>query len=337
MVKPAINMTNLSSGIMLPAYKDTPEGQDQRTVAHSGPAFLPWHREFIRRFELELQQVNDGTGITLPYWNWSEDSSKKWSDMAVWNVDCMGGNGNISNNFIVDTGPFQRWAIVDKDGSPLGLLTRDLEGSGVPLPTSAQVRNALTVPTYDSSNWDSTDATNSNTSFRKTFEGLHGNIHIWVGGSMFPMTSPNDPIFFLHHCYVDRVWDRWQIPHGFDYPADGAITTKDGQRLVGHNRNDSIYPWNQNNVSSVLPSLEMGVEYDPGNHAITAVATGSGNIIVFWIGPDGSVHNMKYTNQKWEGPWPMSGLGSASVPSGSITSNYIPQDRTCTSLVDKTR
>ena len=131
MVKPAINMTNLSSGIMLPAYKDTPEGQDQRTVAHSGPAFLPWHREFIRRFELELQQVNDGTGITLPYWNWSEDSSKKWSDMAVWNVDCMGGNGNISNNFIVDTGPFQRWAIVDKDGSPLGLLTRDLEGSGV--------------------------------------------------------------------------------------------------------------------------------------------------------------------------------------------------------------
>ena len=80
-------------------------------------------------------------------------------------------------------------------------------------------------------------------------------------------------------------------------------------------------------MSSVLPSLEMGVEYDPGNHAITAVATGSGNIIVFWIGPDGSVHNMKYTNQKWEGPWPMSGLGSASVPSGSITSNYIPQDR----------
>ena len=112
-----------------------------------------------------------------------------------------------------------------------GLLTRDLEGSGVPLPTSAQVRNALTVPTYDSSNWDSTDATNSNTSFRKTFEGLHGNIHIWVGGSMFPMTSPNDPIFFLHHCYVDRVWDRWQIPHGFDYPADGAITTKDGGDL----------------------------------------------------------------------------------------------------------
>ncbi|HEX5847186.1 MAG TPA: tyrosinase family protein, partial [Rhodoplanes sp.] len=27
---------------------------------------------------------------------------------------------------------------------------------------------------------------------------------------MAPMTSPNDPVFFLHHCFVDKAWADWQ-------------------------------------------------------------------------------------------------------------------------------
>ena len=30
---------------------------------------------------------------------------------------------------------------------------------------------------------------------------------------MAQMTSPNDPIFFLHHCQVDRIWAQWQQEH----------------------------------------------------------------------------------------------------------------------------
>ena len=38
----------------------------------------------------------------------------------------------------------------------------------------------------------------------------HGSIHGAVGGDMGGIaTSANDPIFWLHHCNIDRLWDIW--------------------------------------------------------------------------------------------------------------------------------
>ncbi|KAK6508807.1 hypothetical protein TWF481_003576 [Arthrobotrys musiformis] len=45
-------------------------------------------------------------------------------------------------------------------------------------------------------------------------ESIHDGIHVWVGGSLGHMTSVPyssfDPIFFLHHCNVDRIFAIWQ-------------------------------------------------------------------------------------------------------------------------------
>jgi tyrosinase len=42
-------------------------------------------------------------------------------------------------------------------------------------------------------------------------EYTHGNIHIYVGGDMLDQsTSANDPIFFLHHSFVDFIWELWR-------------------------------------------------------------------------------------------------------------------------------
>ena len=50
--------------------------------------------------------------------------------------------------------------------------------------------------------------------FRPNFGALeytHSSIHLWIGGDMKPpSTSANDPIFFLHHCFVDFVWEMWR-------------------------------------------------------------------------------------------------------------------------------
>lgn len=43
-----------------------------------------------------------------------------------------------------------------------------------------------------------------------TIELLHNRIHGSLGGDMGTMRSPNDPIFFMHHAFVDKMWDYWQ-------------------------------------------------------------------------------------------------------------------------------
>ena len=44
---------------------------DNVYAGHRGPAFLPWHREFLRRFERDLQNAAQDPLLGLPYWDWS--------------------------------------------------------------------------------------------------------------------------------------------------------------------------------------------------------------------------------------------------------------------------
>jgi len=46
---------------------------------------------------------------------------------------------------------------------------------------------------------------------------LHNLVHVWIGGDMGPGTSPNDPVFFLNHCNVDRIWEAWMIQNNRSY------------------------------------------------------------------------------------------------------------------------
>jgi tyrosinase len=46
--------------------------------------------------------------------------------------------------------------------------------------------------------------------FGSNINGVHGSVHIWVGGTMSdPSTSPADPIFWVHHANLDRLWWQW--------------------------------------------------------------------------------------------------------------------------------
>ena len=88
------------------------------------------------------------------------------------------------------------------------------------LPTSTDIAWADAFTDYDSEPWnEASGLQGSGSSFRNALEGwvvadgqgirfgngLHNRVHVWVGGSMGPGTSPNDPIFFLHHAYVDKL------------------------------------------------------------------------------------------------------------------------------------
>jgi hypothetical protein len=190
--------------------------------AHKGPAFFPWHREFMRQFENDLRTVANDQSICLPYWDWSTDQDSGDAGYPFID-DFLGGDGTGAGG-AVQTGVFARvngWVLNIND-DPGDSLTRDLGGLVATLPTPNDVTGAFAVTVYDSSpwNWDSLGPS----SFRNLVEGWvngpanHNRVHVWVGGSMLPSTSPNDPVFFLNHCKEDEMWAVWMqkypaVPH----------------------------------------------------------------------------------------------------------------------------
>jgi len=228
--------------------------------AHRGPAFLPWHREYLRRFEQALQQIDPS--VSIPYWDWTVDRTPTAS---LWAADFMGGNGTGAGQRVM-TGPFAfstgEWTLTVLDpGDTNAFLSRAFGAMGS-LPTQTAVNAAMNVVPYDSAPWNS--ATNVNTSFRARLEDIiHNPGHMWVGGSMMAMSSPNDPVFWLHHCNIDRLWVVWQRENpGENYlPPSGTPGVVDG-----HGLDDPMPPWD-NEASpptprDVLNHQAMGYNYD---------------------------------------------------------------------------
>ncbi|MEU9627032.1 tyrosinase family protein [Streptomyces luteogriseus] len=197
----------------------TSDGEDGLRTAHMAPSFLPWHRQFLLDLEKALRRVD--ASVSVPYWDWTRDRT---TTSTPWTADLLGGTGRRSDRRVM-TGPFAyaegNWTI--KEGvTDEEFLTRDLGRPRDPirLPTKAELERALKDPLYDASPWDST----AGKGFRNKLEGWgsgrgsaswqnHNRVHRWVGGAMVGGASVNDPVFWLHHAFVDLVWSRWQRRH----------------------------------------------------------------------------------------------------------------------------
>lgn len=70
---------------------------------------------------------------------------------------------------------------------------------------------------YDNFTVFSNEGWAADTTRYDSLENLHDNIHAELGGSQGHMTivpfSAFDPLFFLHHCNVDRIFALWQVFH----------------------------------------------------------------------------------------------------------------------------
>ncbi|GAA3832495.1 tyrosinase family protein [Streptomyces phyllanthi] len=197
----------------------TSDGEGGLRAAHMTPSFLPWHRRFLLDLESALRRVDES--VTMPYWDWTRHRS---ATAVPWTEDLLGGTGRSSDRQVM-TGPFAyrhgKWTI--RVGvTDTEYLTRDLTRSGEPieLPTADDLEWALADPVYDAAPWDST----STKGFRNKLEGwgpgrgpaswrTHNRVHRWVGGHMVGGASVNDPVFWMHHAFVDLLWSRWQLRH----------------------------------------------------------------------------------------------------------------------------
>ncbi|MGI0023068.1 MAG: tyrosinase family protein [Nitrososphaeraceae archaeon] len=139
--------------------------------------FLPWHRVMLFLTENMLQSIYPD--VTIPYWNWtnsSEQSIPQWLQ-------------NATPAVVTPTRTVQ--------------VTRS-PGTSADLAMIAS--NTLTAINQ-----------NDFPNFSQYLETvIHDPIHVWVGGTMSLIsTAAADPIFYMHHANIDRIWWQWQqTPQG---------------------------------------------------------------------------------------------------------------------------
>lgn len=278
-------------------HRDEPRDPSYRNGAHRGPSFLPWHREFLLQVEGDLRAID--TALSIPYWDWTRDAAMADPKQSpVWAEDFMGGDGVPEDGYRVGTGAFAyrngQWPIPEGHDGPA--LTRRFASMVPGLPTAADVDLARGESLYDTPPYNSSPFT---VGFRNRLEGwvtrradhrvttegsqLHNRVHLWVGGtwvadgaptvgSMVRMTSPNDPVFFLHHAFVDKVWADWQARQR-EQNADFAphYAPEEGGP-EGHNLGDVLRPWTRT-VRDVLSIADLGYTYEtPAEVAMLAAA-----------------------------------------------------------------
>ncbi|ORX81815.1 Di-copper centre-containing protein [Basidiobolus meristosporus CBS 931.73] len=163
--------------------------------AHNSPAFFPWHRKYLLNFEDALREIDPD--VTVPYWDWTLDSqAPEASPIFTW----FGGNGEGEDNCL-KSGPFANWRTSVPEQK---CLQRQFD-----------LQNGLISPLQSPELLHEDIATSKNYSTLQTVieMGTHSLVHVGIGGEGGDMSfeySSNDPIFWLVHSFVDKIWSTWQ-------------------------------------------------------------------------------------------------------------------------------
>jgi tyrosinase len=91
---------------------------------------------------------------------------------------------------------------------------------------------------------------------------VHHGPHRWIGGVMAATVSPRDPVFYLHHTFIDKLWKEWE-----DLRGTSAFIRTDMIRYNG------TYVFNGQtlplvNPNSITDSRSRGVFYGENQLAV---------------------------------------------------------------------
>jgi len=218
--------------------------------AHGGSSFFPWHRELLYQFELLLQTVSCDPTVRIPYWDWTRAQSP--GDVGYpFTHELLGIDGDNSDNdrvkrevgaatpYPYDFDP-EDWSgkIVVTDPGETNFFQRqfgefDIAGTVNDAPNLPE--NDINVTGTNTNFRSAINGANNYTTLRSRSEDLHNLVHRWTGGNMLRMTSPNDPIFFLHHAAIDRMWSIWQAK-----VPSGIVRYQQSDNVDGHRPGDAM-------------------------------------------------------------------------------------------------
>ena len=229
---------------------------DIHSFIRANQRFLPWHRVYLVKFEEMLNKVmkqeeNEDYSIAVPYWDWvvDQDIPKMFQtdpifspsfdvDIYLWRDAGVPPILTTFNNFKV-----KRFPRTDPE---------------VELPTQEEMDLIKRETEYPR--------------FSLFLEGSpHNTVHMWVGGinpnpdpnNPFDYTgamgdahvSPCDPLFYLHHANIDRIWAGWQKKL-----EEQGTTSNIYPQL--NEEESKMHPWPEYTEPQTRQIEQMGYKYD---------------------------------------------------------------------------
>jgi len=168
---------------------------------HGSWSFFPWHRSYLYYHERILGSLINDPTFSLPYWDW---------DTA--------GHGVVP--------PLYAQAVINGVPNPLFDTVRGATTGSTPtldeffaqyekppIAVLSRLEEDVDPEDFFGTPSNNPESTGGNIEF-----GPHGLVHIWCGDPLFQnpngtpdmgvlQTAARDPLFFLHHCNIDRLWD----------------------------------------------------------------------------------------------------------------------------------
>ena len=168
------------------------QGNNTVRCPHGNWYFLPWHRAYLLAFERICRQLSGNANFALPYWDWT-------------------ANPQLPAAFAAQTFNGQPNALFDSTRSSQTVtIPTNVTGSTV----MANINAETTFEIFGSARPSGQNNTSQQWQIANgatgPLEGTpHNGVHGRISGNMGTYMSPLDPIFWLHHCNIDRIWDRW--------------------------------------------------------------------------------------------------------------------------------
>lgn len=187
-------------------------------------------------FRMEVAMRLEKPKVFIPYWDSSLDQGLPTPcDSILW-TDEFTGNGNG----LVKIGPYRNWrTTVSAPGKNDRKLYRNCGAS-----SAGELYDPKDFEYYNSKSEYYELFCNCNDA---TFEMNHGLVHEYIGGHMLKISiSPNDPIFFQHHSFVDYLYEEFRVRNYNNssdaesyYPPDGDLACS-----YEHYANATMRPFN---------------------------------------------------------------------------------------------
>ena len=207
---------------------------------HGNWYFLPWHRAYLVSFEQIVRELSGKADFALPYWNWTADRAFPPAFSA--------GNRNSNPLFHPRPGVANGFRLGDDMVGPQ-VISRVMQSPDFEAFGSSRPRGQDSA----ASQWQRRPGSRTELEFNP-----HDGVHQSIGGNMGVVDlASRDPIFFLHHANIDRLWSGWNARGNANSPEPAWRNLVFNRNFLAGNGS----PWDVR-VGDLNATPALGYRYD---------------------------------------------------------------------------